>query len=78
MRGYTDEMNQPIEGVYQDTLHEKKVSQFLRKRDIKKLKSDEHGKSLVHSELEMFRNFKICDLEFTRFAYQIMMEEAHR
>jgi len=32
----------------------------------------------VQSEVELFRSFKLCDLEFTRHAFQIIMEEAHR
>ena len=70
---------QPKKKTYQDTLHDKKVSDFLRKRDLDKLLNiDSFGKNVVQSETELFRSFKICDLEFTRYAFQIMMEEAHR
>lgn len=51
----------------------------MRKRDLEKLQNiDSFGKNVVQSETELFRSFKICDLEFTRYAFQIMMEEAHR
>lgn len=60
-------------------LHEKKVSEFLRSRDLEKLKNiHTFGKNVVQSEVDLFRNFKLCDLEFSRFAFQILMEEAHR
>ena len=32
----------------------------------------------LQTEVEIFRGFKLCDLEFTRYAYQIMVDEAHR
>jgi len=72
-------MGKPLKKKYQDRLHEKKVSEFLRTRDLDKLLNIEtFGKNVVQSEVDLFRNFKMGDLEFTRFAYQILMEEAHR
>lgn len=32
----------------------------------------------LQTEVEVFRGFKLCDLEFTRYAYQILVDEAHR
>ena len=49
----------------------------IRKRDRQKLHNRDIGDALV-TEVEAFRSMKLCDLEFTRFAYQIMTEEAHR
>ena len=38
----------------------------------------QHTKNSLQTEVEAFRSVKLCDLEFTRFAYQIAMDEAHR
>ena len=51
----------------------KKVTEFLRVKDFEKLRKD-----INPGQQEAFRYFKLCDLEFTRFAYQIVMDEAHR
>ena len=32
----------------------------------------------LQNEVDVFRSYKLCDIEFTRYAFQIMMEEAHR
>ena len=64
---------------YQDTLLQKKVSEHIRKKDLEKIMELEHTKkNSIQSEVAVFRSYKLCDLEFTRFAYQIVMEEAHR
>ena len=76
---WKDIKGEPKKKVYQDRLDEKGVTQFLRKRDLEKLKKIENfGRNVVQSEVELFRNFKLADLEFTRYAFQILMEEAHR
>ena len=64
-----DYVGMPKKDFYQDTLREKKVSEFLRKRDLVKLESDNFRRSVVQSEVELFRQFKLCDLEFTRYAF---------
>jgi hypothetical protein len=73
-----DHIGKPKEGLYYDTLPDKKVSDFLRSTDCKKLKDAAFRKNVVQSEVEQFRHFKLCDLEFTRFAYQIIMEDSLR
>ena len=74
-RAFVNQMNckdyvgMPKKDFYQDTLREKKVSEFLRKRDLVKLESENFRRSVVQSEVELFRQFKLCDLEFTRYAF---------
>ena len=63
-------MGNPIKKKYQDKVDEKNVSDYLRKRDLDKLLNIENfGKNVVQQEVDLFRNFKLCDLEFTRFAF---------
>ena len=46
-----------------------RLREHLRKRDLAKLERMEHMMNPLQTEVEAFRSFKLCDLEFTRYAY---------
>lgn len=54
------------------------ILRILRRRDRNKLLGKKHMGDPLQSEVEAFRSMKLVDVEFTRYGYQIMIEEAHR